>query len=307
MHALAATGNFAAASRVYRELRLRLQHELGIEPDPETVALYERLGAEARCRAASGGASLLLGREAGSGGSRITHSRASRASLATGEAPAAGGEPPNNLPLPLTSFVGREWEMGELKEILAGGRLATLTGAGGCGKSRLALEAAFDLFPAYLDGAWLVELASLADPALVLAAVAAALGVREEPHRPLTETLREHLKPRQLLLILDNCEHLVEACAQLAEVLLSHAPGVQILATSREPIGIGGEVRYRVPSLSLPEGSSPLWEPSRDREGAVSDETLPTVAARLTPQRPSNPRPSVSSWTAPPRRCRPSG
>ena len=161
--------------------------------------------------------------------------------------------PVNNLPLELSSFVGREREIAEVKRLLAEHRLLTLTGPGGCGKTRLALEVAADLVEGFKDGAWLVELASLSDPALVPQAVASVLGVREQPGRSLTKTLFNHLKPKELLLVLDNCEHLVEACAELAEALLRTCPSLRILATSREALGTAGETRWLVPSLSLPD------------------------------------------------------
>jgi predicted ATPase/class 3 adenylate cyclase len=160
---------------------------------------------------------------------------------------------PNNLPVQLTSFIGREREMGEVKDLLAQARLLTLTGSGGCGKTRLALQVAADLLEDYPDGVWLIELAVLTDPALVPATVATALGVHEEPGRPTLTTLAEALKSRTLLLVLDNCEHVVGACAQLAETLLRACPNVRILATSREALGIAGETAWRVPSLSLPQ------------------------------------------------------
>jgi predicted ATPase/class 3 adenylate cyclase len=160
---------------------------------------------------------------------------------------------PNNLPRQLTSFIGREKEMAGVKGLLSGTSLLTLTGSGGCGKTRLALQVAADLLEAYAEGVWLVELAALADPTLVPQTVAAALGVREQPGRPLTETLVDYLKPKALLLILDNCEHLLTACAQLADALLRACPSLRLLASSREGLGIGGEQTYRVPSLSLPD------------------------------------------------------
>jgi predicted ATPase/class 3 adenylate cyclase len=159
----------------------------------------------------------------------------------------------HNLPRQLTSFIGREREMREVKEFLATTWLLTLTGSGGCGKTRLALQVAADLLEAYADGVWLVELAALADPTLVPQTVASPLGVREEPGRPLTATLTDYLRPKQVLLILDNCEHLLTACAQLVEGLLRGCPKLRILASSREGLGIGGEQTYRVPSLSLPD------------------------------------------------------
>lgn len=161
--------------------------------------------------------------------------------------------PSNNLPLELSSFVGREKELAEVKRLLEGTRLLTLTGSGGCGKTRLALVAASELVGGFEDGAWLVELASLADPSLVQGAVATTLGVREQPGNPPTETLSDYLRTKKMLLVLDNCEHLIETCAVLAEALLRTCPNLRILATSREAFGIAGETRLAVPSLSLPD------------------------------------------------------
>ena len=160
---------------------------------------------------------------------------------------------PNNLPRQLTGFVGRENEMAEVKRLLTTTFLLTLTGTGGAGKTRLALQVAADVLEGYPDGVWLTELAALSDPALVPQTVAAALGVREVPGRPMLETLLYYLERKKLLLILDNCEHLVAACAQLVGELLRTCPGLRILATSREPLGIQGEIDWRVPSLSLPD------------------------------------------------------
>jgi predicted ATPase/class 3 adenylate cyclase len=162
---------------------------------------------------------------------------------------------PHNLPNQLTSFIGREEEMGRVKRLLADGtvRLITLTGAGGTGKTRLALQIAADLLEAYPEGVWLVELAPLADPALVPQAAAAALGARESPGKPLTAVLIEHLRHKRALLILDNCEHVIESSARLADALLQACPRLQILATSREILGISGETPFRVPSLAVPD------------------------------------------------------
>jgi predicted ATPase/class 3 adenylate cyclase len=160
---------------------------------------------------------------------------------------------PNNLPQQATSFIGREKEVAQAKHRLSSTRLLALTGAGGSGKSRLSLQVAAEVMEGYADGAWLVELAPLSDPAMVPQAVAAVLSVLEEPGVPLMQTLVRSLRPRNLLLILDNCEHLLPACAQLADALLRHCPRVTLLASSREALGIAGESVYRVPSLSLPD------------------------------------------------------
>ncbi len=159
----------------------------------------------------------------------------------------------HNLPIQATGFVGREREMLAVKERLKSSRLLTLTGAGGCGKTRLSLQAAADLIDDYADGVWLIELAPLNDGELVLQAVAQALAVREEPGTLLLATLAKQLRGKQLLLVLDNCEHLVEACALLCEELIASCPGVRILASSREALRIPGEALYRVPSLSTPD------------------------------------------------------
>jgi predicted ATPase len=183
----------------------------------------------------------------------------------------AAGAARNNLPLQLTSFIGREREVGDVRRLLGAAengadgnslgetlgpatasRLLTLTGSAGTGKTRLALEAAGGLLDDYPDGVWLVELASLADPALLPQAVAAVLGVREEPGRPAENALHDYLRDKRLLLLLDNCEHLVNECARVAETLLRACPNLHILATSRESLGIAGETAYRVPSLAFP-------------------------------------------------------
>ena len=167
---------------------------------------------------------------------------------------------PTNLPLQPTSFIGREREQAAVGELLAQAPLVTLVGAGGCGKTRLALQVAADLQEGYPDGTWLVELAALSGPgpggtSPVPLAVAAALGLREEPGRPLLATLLDAIGPRHLLLVLDNCEHLLAACAELAAALLRGCPHLRLLATSRERLGIRGETSYRVPSLSTPAPS----------------------------------------------------
>jgi non-specific serine/threonine protein kinase len=155
--------------------------------------------------------------------------------------------------LELSSFVGRKKELAEVKRLLGNSRLLTLTGPGGCGKTRLSLAAASELVEGFEDGVWLVDLAPLADPSIVMQALASTLGVREQPGRSLTEILSGYLSSRKVLVVLDNCEHLIEACAELAEALLRSCPGLRILASSREALGIIGEVAWPVPPLSLPD------------------------------------------------------
>ena len=162
----------------------------------------------------------------------------------------------HNLPAQLTSFVGREREMPEIASLLDATRLLTLTGAGGSGKTRLGLEVAGRLTEDFRDGVWLADLARLADPNLVPQAIAAALGVRDEGLRPLLDQLSDYCRPRAMLLLLDNCEHLIDACAAVAHRLLSAAPDLKILATSREPMGIGGEITFVVPTLAVPDPGS---------------------------------------------------
>jgi non-specific serine/threonine protein kinase len=153
--------------------------------------------------------------------------------------------------------VGREREIAELEKLLSGeARLLTLIGPGGCGKTRLALSAAFRLAGDFESGVWWVELAPLSDPDLVAQAVARALGVREAPGRSQTEALLEHLENRKVLLVLDNCEHLVEGCAALADAMLRSCPGLRVLATSREALSIVGERTWPVPPLSSPTSHS---------------------------------------------------
>ena len=162
---------------------------------------------------------------------------------------------PNNLSVQLTSFIGRERELAEAKQKLEGARLLTLIGPGGTGKTRLSLQLANDLLVSFRDGVWLIELAPITEASLVLQAVAAVFGVREQPGMPLDSLVLNYLRDKDLLLILDNCEHLVETCAQLADQYLHHCPNLKILASSREALGINGETVYRVPSLVVPAQS----------------------------------------------------
>lgn len=160
---------------------------------------------------------------------------------------------PNNLPVQLTSFIGRERDISEVKKLLATTRLLTLTGAGGAGKTRLALQVAADLLDEFADGVWLVEFAALTDPALVPQTVAASLGLREHSERPIITILTDFLQFKRLLLVLDNCEHIVAESTRLADHLLRACQHVQILATSQTSLEEPGEVTYAVPPLSLPD------------------------------------------------------
>ena len=177
--------------------------------------------------------------------------------LPTSPSDAARGAPSDgakhNLPAPRTSFVGREREMVEVKRALAMTRLLTLTGAGGTGKSRLAIEVARDLVGSYPEGVWLVEFAPLSESGLVAQEVAGTLGVQERPGEPLVDTLADALAGKEMLLVLDNCEHLVDAAARLVDSLLTSCQQLRVLATSREPLGVSGEVNWAMHPLSLPD------------------------------------------------------
>jgi predicted ATPase/DNA-binding CsgD family transcriptional regulator len=173
----------------------------------------------------------------------------------------------HNLPTPLSTFIGRETEVAEVKKRLSAQRLLTLTGPGGCGKTRLAIRVASDLPTEYADGVWLVEFAPLADGVLVPQAVASVLDVQEQAGSPLIDALSDHLLHRHTLLVLDNCEHLVVACARLVETLLQACPRLRILATSRENLGIPGETVWNVPPLSLPEPQP--WRDPTSRQNAL--------------------------------------
>lgn len=162
---------------------------------------------------------------------------------------------PNNLPTALTSFVGREREIGEAKRLLASTHLLTLTGSGGCGKTRLSLQVAADLLDTFAGGVWFVELAALTDPANVPSALAVAMEVHEEPSKPILTSIAESVRNKTVLLILDNCEHLVGACAEVSGTLLRLCPNLRIMASTREALGIAGETVWRVPSLPAAEAT----------------------------------------------------
>ncbi len=196
----------------------------------------------------------------------------------------------NNLPAQLTSFVGRQREVVEIIELVETNRLVTLTGAGGAGKTRLALAVAAELVDGSSDGVWFVDLAPMNDSHFVPMEVATVLRVRDEPDRPIMDTLVDAMRSRRLLVVLDNCEHLIDACAMLVDTLLRSCPEMQILATSREPLCLIGERLYRVPPLGLPgvdtddPGSSEaialFVERARDQgqEFVLDSRTRPVVA-----------------------------
>ena len=172
---------------------------------------------------------------------------------------------PHNLPTPLSTFIGRERELAEVNKLLSSHRLVTLTGTGGSGKTRLSLKVAEGLLGEFRDGIWFVELASIFDHAYVPQTIASALNLQEKPGQPLMDAITKELSTRQLLLVLDNCEHLISACAQFAQLSLQKCAGLKILATSREVLGITGEASWIVPPLSLPS-QQPWTNPSSGRE-----------------------------------------
>ena len=173
---------------------------------------------------------------------------------------AASARSPNNLPMSSSSFIGREREIAEIRRLVAFTRLLTLTGPGGCGKTRLAVAVADSLLKSsrFAHGAWFVDLAGLDAPILIPQVVATTLGVPEAHDRSLSESLADFLQHKKLLLILDNCEHLLTGCAELAQRLLDYCLGVHVLATSREPLNVPNEIVWLVPSLGLPDLNSSL-------------------------------------------------
>ncbi|HVA90775.1 MAG TPA: tetratricopeptide repeat protein [Chloroflexota bacterium] len=243
MRLYALDGRQREALQLYQTLARTIETELGQAPGARTRALAEAIR-EGR-----------LGQESSLG------ETASSSSLSR-EATVTVASLPGNLPAPLNTMVGRVREVAEILTVFPRHRLVTLVGSGGVGKSRLALAAASSLAARYPDGAWLVEFASLAGSSepgtpLLGQAVSTALGVREEATRPILATLVEYLATRRLLLVLDNCEHVIAAAANLAQALLRACPGLNILASSRERLEVEGEVGYLVPPLAVPTHPGP--------------------------------------------------
>jgi predicted ATPase/DNA-binding SARP family transcriptional activator/Tfp pilus assembly protein PilF len=217
-------GQHSAALKQYQTCEQSLRKELNLDPQPETRALYKKiLKGDVK--------PIQIEKQTGTVVLR------------------------NNLPLQLSTFIGREKELIEITNLVVNNRLVTLTGAGGIGKTRLSIQVGFALLNDFPNGTWLVELAPLSDPTLVPQAIVTTLGLIEQAGRPPLMILTDFLQDKHALLILDNCEHLIQACAQLAETLLSACPDLHVLATSREALSIAGEAIYLVPSLTTPDTS----------------------------------------------------
>ncbi|MFB9734219.1 ATP-binding protein [Streptomyces thermocoprophilus] len=251
MRALAAAGQRREALSVYEALRGALRGQGGFDPDPATRRLYRELlaGSVDPEQPRPAAAPEVPGRKG-----------------RAGKAPSQG-----RLPIPATPLIGRERETTEVEQMLGRSGLLTLTGAGGCGKTRLALAVAARRAADWRDGAYFVDLAGLAEADLVAAAVASALDLQLAPRGASRDALIAQLGEREMLLVLDNCEHLIDACAALASRIIAHCPGVLVLATSREALRSYGERTFRVPSLSLPD---PHRLPSVDELGRYASVRL---------------------------------
>jgi predicted ATPase/DNA-binding SARP family transcriptional activator len=235
MEAHRAAGNRAEALRTYGWCRRVLSEELGVDPSPETEALYR---------------SLL----------REEHGRRPAPDVVW--APSAADVAPNSLPVQLSTLVGRDRELAEVRKLVQAERLVTLTGPPGTGKTRLAVEIARGLLATHADGTWFVDLATVVDGAGVAPAMAAAVGMADESSRDVVDALVEHLRPREVILVVDTCEPVLGAAAVAVDILLRACPLLWVLATSRERLGVPGEVVWRVPPLSTPDlepGSRGSW------------------------------------------------
>lgn len=254
MEVLAEAGDYAAATQVYRDLRAALYRELNTAPSAETVALYERLRADGRRRAGEGVSGSTLAPRPTSGGN--------------------AGPPSGALPQPVTRLIGRSEAVREVCEHLSEWRLLTLTGVGGVGKTRLAIEVAQTLASEYREGVRFVNLAPLSPSSRLTEAVAKTLGVREGSGRPLEETLLDVLRGNELLLLMDNCEHVVSQCSELIETILGECPGIRVLATSREVLKVAGEKVWRVPSLQFPGEEAAQGSDSAEQASLLEYDSL---------------------------------
>lgn len=270
MRLYAESGNRLRALAQYQHLRDALQQELDVEPDQMSQRLYE----------------AILANRFPDEFALQPRWPASGSPVRIQQGPASTRAPRRtNLPAETSSFIGPQKEIASLKRALNEHRLVTLTGAGGTGKSRLALRVAANVSHRYPDGVWLVEIAGLSDSILVPQVVAATLAIDEQAGRPFTDAIVETLRDRRLLVILDNCEHLIDACASLAEALLRGCPDARILTTSREALRIAGEAMRSVPPLPVPDDGC-------DREGELADAVqlfvdrapLAQPAFRVTPE-----------------------
>jgi len=256
MRAHATRGDMSRVAATFERCTKSLE-EFGVEPSEQTRVLYEDLK---------------------SGKEKIEKEMPSTPSIEPQQPEPA---PRTNLPVPLTSFIGREKEIDEVQNLLEEKRLLTLTGSGGVGKTRLAIEAVNKVISKYKDGVWWVDLVSLTDPSLVPQAIAKVLDVHEIPDQILTQTLIKHFQMKQALIVLNNCEHLISACAQLADQFLSACAGLKILTTSREALDILGETIWQVPSLTLPDARI-ILEP----EGLCEFESIRLFADRALSVKP---------------------
>jgi predicted ATPase/DNA-binding SARP family transcriptional activator len=228
MSAHAAKGDMSKVAATY-ERYVKSLREFGIEPSKPTKELYENLKSGKDIPNPISISTKLVAKEISS-----------------------------SIPVPLTSFIGREKELREIARLLSSSRLVTLTGPGGVGKTRLAIQTANDANKKFKDCVFWVDLVGLSDENLIPQQIAQSLNIREISNEPLIETLKTYFKPKQILIVLDNCEHVIRACAEYAEQLLAACPGLKVLATSIEALGLFNENTWQVPSLPLPEMQGPL-------------------------------------------------